>query len=176
MAVSQFYDPIILNNAQVAPGTGTAIGKVSSVLTVSTTQAGTPASTAETTLWTYSLPANTLSANAKGVRVTVFGSFAANTNTKTLRLKFGATTVFSESGAGAFNGNGFVASGVVVRTGASAQVGIGNMMFGGGAATDAPVTPAEDTTAAIAIAFTGENGIASANDIVFRGAIVEALG
>ncbi len=165
-----------LPNALVAAkGTGAATGPLSAALTVNTTLAATGADTNETTLWTYNLPANTLSANGKGVRITVFGSFAANNNTKTLRTKFGGTTVHSEAGGGAFNANGFVVTCYVYRTGAGAQLGIGHMTFGGGAQTDAPVTPAETETNAIAIAFTGENGTAAANDIVFRGALVEAL-
>jgi hypothetical protein len=155
--------------------TVTAIqGVASRVLSVSTTQAGTGANTDETTLWSYALPANTLSANGKGVRITVYGTTAANANTKTRKLYFGATAVANVGDAN--NNANWVFVAVVTRTGASAQISMAEINTAEGAAQrNTLTTPAEDTTGAITISVTGQNGTANADDIVFRGAIVETL-
>jgi hypothetical protein len=155
--------------------TVTAIqGVAARVLSVSTTQAGTGANTDETDLWTYSLPANTLSANGKGVRIRIFGTYAGNGNTKTVRSKFGATSLTAV--AGAPNDGMWRVDAVVIRTGASAQIGSADHADNAiGYRSASLTTPAEDTTGAITIKVTGTNGTANANDIVFRGAIVETL-
>lgn len=165
----------ILNGIVNGPALKIAGANVGGVLTVNTTQAGTTSVTTEEDLWSYSLPANTLNANGRGVRITAFGSFAANGNTKTLRLKFGGSNIVSY--AIATNNSGWEASGIVIRTGASTQLAGGNKLLTNSATllSSGIVTPAEDTTAAIVIKVTGTNGTASANDIVFRGAVVELL-
>jgi hypothetical protein len=147
-------------------------GRVSGVLTTTTTSAGTTAVTTEEDLFSYSLPANVLSANAKAVRILAFGRTAANGNTKTIKLYFGGTVVASRSGA--FNGQDWFLSATVIRTSASAQLAIGQ----GSVNSDdrnTRSTPAGDTTTALTIKMTGQNGTAAANDIIFDGATVEAL-
>jgi hypothetical protein len=150
-------------------------GRVSGVLTTTTASAGTAADTNETDLWTYSLPANVLNANGKTVRITAFGTLAANANSKTPRLYFGGTLVAFNTVLS--NNQGWRLTADVVRTGASAQLASG--LYAGGAGNgflaNLPVTPAASTTAAITIKVTGQNGTASANDIVFLGAVVELL-
>ena len=54
---------------------------------------GTPATTTETVLKTWDLPAGALARDHQGIRMHAFGSFAANANGKTVRIRFGATTV-----------------------------------------------------------------------------------
>lgn len=160
-------------------GTGSGTYVTSGVLTASTTQVGTGADTNETDLWTYSLPANTLSANGKGVRVTVFGSCASNTNAKTIKTYFGSTVVVSNATSNASTVI-WQAEAVILRTGASAQLSEGWTLAGGTNSLNnnglALTTPAETTTGAIVIKVTGQNGTAVANDIVFRGAVVEYMG
>jgi hypothetical protein len=147
--------------------------RVGGVLSVNTTEASTGADTNETDLWTYSLPANTLNVNGKGVRVTAWGVNAANVNNKTWKVYFGSTAVYA-LGPSALNGSSFRVVMEVARTGAAAQIAAA---FGGagGTLTTATAAPAGDTTGAITIKVTGQNGTASASDIVFKGAIVEVL-
>ena len=64
---------------------------------------GQTSSTSETTLYTYTLPANTLVNNHDAVFYHASGTFAANTNNKTLTAYFGATTL-GTTGAQAYNG------------------------------------------------------------------------
>jgi hypothetical protein len=140
---------------------------------VSTTSLGTGADTNETTLWSYTLPANALRRNGNYVTVLAFGSIAANANVKTFRLKFGGTIVTTVGGAA--NGGGFRQEAQVIRTAdATQQIGgwsaltaafaFGNIQHTAGAIT---------LTAPVVISMTGQNGTAAANDIVFRGATVQ---
>jgi hypothetical protein len=161
------------NDIDVDAGTGTAEAGIGGVLTVSTTSAQTTAVTTEEDLWTYSLPANTLSANNYGVRITVAMSSASNANNKTYRVYFGATVV-AVRGAVADNNHTTVFTITVWRTGASAQKAIA-FAVGTSTAATTKTTPAADTTAAITIKATGQNGTASAGDVVFEWAMVEFL-
>ena len=67
---------------------------------------GTPATTTETTLKTWDLPAGALATDDQGIRMHAFGSFAANANDKTVRIKFGATTVLTYAGSSTGTGGG----------------------------------------------------------------------
>lgn len=168
------------SDTDIDAGTGTADAGIGGVLTVSTTQNQTNAGVTEEDLWTYNLPANTLSANNYLVRITAFGSTAANANNKTVRLYFGGTLV-STSATVAANDGRWTHVADVYRTGASAQRAIGTAaMNAAGDASASTVrlnyaTIAADTTAAIVIKVTGQNGTASAGDILFLGARVEFL-
>lgn len=146
--------------------------RVGGVLTTNTTQAGTTAVTTEEELWTYSLPANTLNANGKAVKITAYGTCAANGNTKNMRVYFGSTAGVLLTGA--FNGSSWKIVVIVTRTGETAQLLSGAGQAGGTANTN--VTTASQTlSGAVAIAMKGTNGTAAADDIVFRGATVEVL-
>ena len=54
---------------------------------------GNTADTNLDVLFTYSLPANAMSVNGKGVRVTASGHFANNANSKRVTMSFGGTAV-----------------------------------------------------------------------------------
>lgn len=163
---------VLTDVVKVVAGGGTDLATVGGVLTVNTTQAGTTSVTTEEDLWSYSLPANTLNANNRGVRIKAWGTTAANGNTKTLRLYFGAgtTTLFSS----APNNLTWSVEALYIRTGASAEEFYREVLLGTGP-NSATAAHAADTTAAITIRITGQNGTASANDLVFRGATVELL-
>lgn len=156
-------------------GVSSAVFNPSGVITTSTVQAGTAADLVETDLWTYTLPANALNANGKGVRVTIWGTVGANANSKTIKAYFAGTQVAAQTTTA--NAAGWVITATILRTGASAQLGgatvLVDLLAAGRAQT---TTPAGDTTASIIIKFTGQNGSAVANDVVFRGAVVEYLG
>lgn len=156
-------------------GSGSATATLAGVLTTNTTQAGTIADTNETDLWTYTLPANSLNANGKSVRIRVVGSTAANGNTKTVRLYFGGTVIRTIVN-GASNNETWGADALVVRTGAATEFATTHSIVAGTPTIVITAAgPSADTTAAIVIKVTGQNGTASANDIVFRAALVECL-
>lgn len=145
-------------------------------LTETHTSVCTVADTAETDLWTYSLPAGKLNVDGKAVRITVVGTFGATANNKTIKLYFGSSV--SDSGAIAQNGTNWRFDATVWRTGAAAQIAqvlriAGAFQTGTGNSIN---TPSQDTTAAITIKMTGTNATAAANDVCVRGATVELIG
>lgn len=157
-----------------AAGGGSATYHPCGIIAASTTSAATVADTAETDLWSYTLPANTLNANGQALRIRVFGLTAANGNTKTVKLYFGALAYTVNAATSAPNGVQWFSEAVIIRTGASAQ--IRNKWGVVGAVpenTTVSTSLASDTTAAITIKITGQNGTASAGDITFSGALVE---
>ena len=156
----------------VTKGTGTATGRVSNVLNVNTTSQATTG-TSEEVLATYTLPANTLSANGKAIRIRAWGNHAANTNATTGRIRFGGIggTAIATHFSATSNGS-WILEAVVVRTGAATQAANGNGNFG----TNSPSvsSPTQTLSNAIDIVVTGTTAVA-AGDLTFYGMIVEAL-
>lgn len=154
-------------------GLGAGTFNPSGILSVNTTSTGNGADTTEDTLLTFSLPAKTLSANKKGVRIKAWGNTATNADNKTMKLYFGSEVITTPTAA--TSNKGWELELEVYRTGASTQV-----VFGKGVVDTTNVTPlittgAETDTAAIVIKITGQAGTANANDIVAKGLIVEML-
>ncbi|KKM16715.1 hypothetical protein LCGC14_1683010, partial [marine sediment metagenome] len=171
---ARFDDGLIL-----AAGTGTEIYNSAGVIHVDTTQAATGANTDETTLASYSLPANTLSADNASIEIEAWGTVAANNNAKTIRLKFGSTTlttgVLAQTGT---DGGAWKIRGTVVRTGATAQKAIaGPRGVSANYGFSQPIllftSPSETLANATTVLISGQNGVSSANDIVFEGLIIE---
>lgn len=143
-------------------------------LTSNSTSAGTIADTNETDLWSYTLPANSLTDNGRGVRISVLVTNAANANTKTTKLYVAGTNVLtSASLTAAPNGTDYVATFTVIRTGAATQIGYGIHGLGTTFQAKSNLVLAGDTAAGIIIKVSGQNGTAAANDIVFKHASVE---
>jgi len=149
------------------------IPRACGVLHVNTTQAATIADTNETNLWQFTLPANSLNRDGVGLRITVGGTLAANANNKTLKLYFGATQLTALSSTA--SGSGYRMSGLVFRTGAATQRANGDVYVGLGTFNVVQTSPAETLSGTVLIRMTGQNGVASANDIVFNEAVVECL-
>jgi hypothetical protein len=125
--------------------------------------------TAETDLITYSLPGGTLSVNNQKVRITAWGGTAANANTKTIKIYFGAVALrsFATTSQGSW-----IASGLVVRTGASAQAGIGGVRFSTVAEVISGTSPSETLSGAVVIKVTGQSAVGS-GDVTANGMFVE---
>jgi hypothetical protein len=129
-----------------------------------------------TTLSSYSLPANTLSTNGKIVQCTSWGTLAANANTKTLSVKFGATTI--TLAAGGFNNGSYKIVATVIRTGAATQKMFAISMGRSGGAADVysgTAAPGETLSGAITILTQGQSNTAS-SDILQEGFYCETLG
>ena len=145
-------------------------------LAAATADGATTATTAEVTLQTYSLPANQLSANGQGLRVQCWGTTGANSNNKTMKLYFGATSITTV--AAASNAQGWFLRYVLTRRTATTQAMSGEGVAGTAAVTVVATTsqaPTENLAAAVTIKCTGTNGTASASDITAAGMIVEQL-
>jgi hypothetical protein len=74
----------------------------------------------EDDLMTYSVPAGTLGVNGDYIEFTMSFDLAANANTKQVKVKFGATTIYA-SGAQAQNDGVITITGQIIRTGAATQ-------------------------------------------------------
>lgn len=84
------------------------------------TSAAQCTSTTETDLLTFSVPGSTLAATGEALDFVGQGYFAANGNTKTLKLYLGASSVTVASGA--YNSGRWEVRARIVRTGAATQV------------------------------------------------------
>jgi hypothetical protein len=162
------------DGATVIFGTSSSLATVGGTLSSNTTSTCTIANTSETDLWTYSLPANALSVDGRGVRVTAYFTYAANADTKTVKIYFGSASATLDNSA--TSGNGVRGTMVVIRTGSNAQFLAADAVRGFAVSSSAVTTTTQTDTAAITIKVTGTNGTAAANDICFKGALVEAIG
>lgn len=147
-------------------------GLPSGRLTSSTTSTGTDAATTEKTLATYTVQANLLSLDGRALKITAFGITAANGNTKTIRLKYGGTTI--GTAVTSTSGDSWRIDATVIRTGATTQVASCNYVIGS-VTSSTYTTPAETLSGAVNILVTGQNETSSANDIEFKGLTVEYL-
>jgi hypothetical protein len=143
---------------------------------------GANVGTSETDMATYTMPGGTLS-TGKVLRITAFGTTAANANTKTVRLRFGGTEIGRPMNANAANNASWsVTNSYVIATGAATQnawvrtsqnttnaLGTNenaNNLFNS--------SPTETLSGSIVIKVTGQSNTAS-NDVLLKGFIVELL-
>ena len=150
--------------------TATACGYVGGTVTA----VGTDANTNEKDLWSFTIPANALGTDARGVRVTVEGTTAATATTKTIRLYYNGGVIRTIHN-GASNNESWFAQSMILRTGAAAQNTF-TLSAVNGNAFFARASTTADTTAASIVKVTGQNGTGNLNDIVFRSAVVECIG
>ena len=125
-----------------------------------TTQNATDDGTEET-LWTYSLPANTLDENDDSLEILVAGTFAADADAKTIDLTFGSTDIGAVTTT---TQTSFRINATLVRTGVGSQKAITETGRPDLGITYA--TSTEDETGAITIALTGDG--TNASDIVYE--------
>jgi hypothetical protein len=134
-------------------------------LTTNVTPSGSVGA-AETDLFSYSIPAATLSADNQAFEFEIWGATANNATAKTLRVYFGAAQI----GTWALTANSVAAwfvRGSVVRTGAATQLGR-TVAIHTLTAPTAPVggnTGAETLSGAVTFRATGQGG--ANNDITF---------
>lgn len=167
---------------------GSGLTGITKLLNTVTTDVTYSSSTAENTLLSYSVPANTLG-TSNVIRVTLhFTSIGvSSTNTWTLRFKYGATTVVTKTYTNVSGNNTYqgkvefllAAAGTTssqngsyaLNLGSGSYIGNGNlqaMMF----SESAQGTAAEDSTASKTLAITSQHSNSSANDNVTVSVIV----
>lgn len=133
---------------------------------------GNGADSTDDQLDTYNIPAKAFNAvtgsQTQRVIGSAWGTTAANVNTKTLKLKMGASTVTLNPTTTAPNGKTWFLDYEIIRAGASAQVVVATLSFAGVAAEAVTfvLNGAETDTAAIAVTLTGKSGSSAANDIL----------
>lgn len=109
----------LVTGTSVAVGTGSGTATTVGIANLNTTVVGNVGA-GEDVLMTYDLPANSLSANKKGVMVSMWGKTANNANAKTLKVYFGSTMLCGLSLTTAQIGAWRVTY-TAIRTGASIQ-------------------------------------------------------
>jgi hypothetical protein len=155
-------------------GTGTGTTLPSGVLCVNTTAQATTG-LVEEVLATCAVPANTLSSNGMGLRITAWGTAVGNANAKNLRVRFGgiggtALVVLSISGAG---GTSWRLVGDVIRTGAATQEASASGSSAS-AITALSTSPTAALGGAVDVVVTGLTATAI-GDATFKGLAVELL-
>lgn len=184
-----YFDTLYPSGSGTSTGTntgdqnaaGVGLGNLVNVIqerTLHVAYSGANVGTGETDLSTYTLPAGTLSADGKVIRVTAWGTYAATANNKTVRLYFGGTNIAPGTGAVATSNGRWYVDGRVIRTGASAQEAFTRNSATAGTNESFNrldiAQPAENTANTIVIRVTGQSGTAS-NDILLKGFIIEIL-
>lgn len=152
-------------------------GSVAQTLEVLFGDSGTGANTTETTLKSFVIPGGTLGTDGDTIRFRVTGRTAANANTKTFRLKYGATTHSTYTGA--LNADIVVWEGTITRTGAATQRIVTTLQTNSTVLGDRNISQTSSTTETLSgdvtLEVTGQNGTASANDIICDGFWVEKI-
>ncbi|TGS86731.1 hypothetical protein EN817_17670 [Mesorhizobium sp. M3A.F.Ca.ET.174.01.1.1] len=163
----------VLGTAGVnATGQRVVNGVTSNEVSRNTGSAATTAVTTTEDLMTYSIPANVLKVGQK-VRLTAWGVTAANANTKTIRLWFGANSIVDHNGA--WNNVPWRLQADIYITGVDAQEYSGVAFASANTPSVRQGTMANDDGVAITVKCTGQNGTASAGDITCQGFTVELL-
>lgn len=138
----------------------------------STTGIGNGNDATEDVLYTFSLPASSLSSVGEGLSITAAGTFANNAHSKTVRLYFGNQT---------YSMNTITANVVwvlrmtVFKTASNVQLILAEGWIDGAPMSPGLLTGAETDSAAITIKVTGQTGTAAANDVVAKMLTVSAL-
>lgn len=154
-------------------GTGTL--RLISDCDTQSTSASTTAVITEETLQTRTLPANSFTKPGKKLKFQAWGTTANNANTKTLRVKFGSTTIFSRNMTTSAANNWSV-EGYIIETGSNAQTYVITSVWDGSTqVTPSRGTSTQTTSSPITFSVTGQNGTASAGDITCSGLILEAI-
>jgi len=164
--------------ANVGMGTGSGSAVAIGTAHVNTTAVGNVGAGTDD-LMSYSLPANSLSSNGKGLRVTCWGTAPVNAALKTLSFLFGGTSIFSGSLDPTANAVTWRIDVLIFRTGASTQdinfaVTESSGIFQAQRQACIQTTAAETDTSAITIKCTALG--TSNNDVVQEGMLVEFIG
>jgi hypothetical protein len=136
---------------------------LSGILSVNTNPVSNSGSI-ETDLITYTLPANTLQNNGDSLNIKAWGSFAANTNNKTLILQFGSQVIF-DTGTLAINSGDWEIEATIIRKSPTTQE-ISTKIISSNSLIPASVTRTigiQDLTTALIIKCTGQGS--ATNDL-----------
>ncbi|TXH57986.1 MAG: hypothetical protein E6Q97_03350 [Desulfurellales bacterium] len=162
-------DPADLTAAQVRALLGLTAG---GTLAVNTTQTGN-VGTGEDTLASYTVPANQLGANGDTLWFEAFGTLAANSNSKALRVRFGSggVNLIYEQTSTSW-GTHWSVRGRLYRTGASTQKASVDLICDNDdlVTTQTTTNVNQDLTATVVLSVTAE--AVADNDVVIEGLIV----
>lgn len=130
--------------------------------------------TGETDLHSFTIPAAHFDANKRMICVKAYGSFAANGNTKTLKLYLGSNVITLNPTTTAPNGVRFELEAIILRTAEDAQRIHYKVIIDTAYEIMDLDTATEDDAATIILKLTGQSGTAS-SDILLDTTLVEFL-
>lgn len=159
-----------VNGTAIISGTRLVGGTTSSVVYRDASTASTPASTVATDLMIYTIPAGTLKIGQK-VKLTAYGTVGANANSKTVRLFFGPSSMGGLVTTA--NGAAWKATAEVELISAGVQEYIRDGFASGTSPGAATGTLAINEAAPVIVKVQGENGVATASDIICQHFSVE---
>lgn len=137
---------------------------------LSATGIGNAADTSEDVLFTFSLPASSLTVVGEGITILAFGKLASNGDNKTVKLYFGAQ-VYSLGTVATANVS-WMAKLTVFRSAANVQVILGEGRIAATPIALSVLSGSETDTGAITIKVTGQSGASTANNITANAMIV----
>jgi hypothetical protein len=151
--------------------TAIATGRESAVATVATA-----ADTTETDLWTKTAKGAAFSRDGQSAKITAWGTCAANGNTKTLRAYIGSHAITINDVTTAPNGVQWTCEILFCRTGAATGKRIKRSVVGSAQQNAQGSAAVNETWASdVILRITGQNGTASASDIVLHHVLYEPL-
>ena len=159
-AVTETLTNKTLTDPAINAGGGSETLIPEGMINVDSTQADNSGA-GETDLISFSLPANSLSANGKGVRIKASGTFAANSNSKTVRLYFGSSVLISNDITTAPSNKAWLLEADVFRDSSSTQEFHAQGIVGAVLQTLAMSNLAATMTNAITIKVTGQGAASS---------------
>lgn len=128
--------------------------------------ARTTTGTSIETLTSITIPANTINAGGRGLKITVWGTTAATANNKTVDIKLGSTTLYT-TGAVAANAKTWKLTCYVWRT-TSAAVGqtVGEGLFNDAVVLSQWAATTEDFSTALVLAIRATDGTAAGGTLM----------
>ena len=121
---------------------------------------------AETTIYTFSIPANTLGTNKQSIMGRSAGRFAASTDNLRLKMKLGGVTFFDSDTFVALDASAWVLDWEIIRVTANSQKCFARLVTGIGGNTfiSAPAALTQDLTTIVPLIITAQGAVT--NEIV----------
>lgn len=172
-ATNLIAPPPSIEAGAVGSGTFSPAGLINSQF--NGTGSGNATGTGNTTLFTYSLPANSLDAIGRGVKFKAWGFYASNGNDKTIQLLVNSTVVVS-SAVVSFSAGWWRAEAEIYKNLSSTQIGTGQIITKNSVIGPIDILTSATDTSAITLSVTGASPTTgAANDVVAIGWTVEFL-
>lgn len=159
------------NGLGIDTANSSVLAYVGGTLNVTNTSQGN-VGTGEDTLKLYTISANTINTDKQYIEVECWGTYAANGNNKTVKLKFGSTNIY-DTGAIAANGGSWYVKGTIIRTGSATQIAVAHFSSSNSSVVAGSQTssPTETLSGTVNVSCTGE--ATSNNDVVQLGMIIK---
>lgn len=128
----------------------------------------------EDNLITYTMQPNVLAKDGYNVEIKAWGTFAANANNKTIKLKFGSATLY-DTGAVAANDGSWEITATVTRTGTAAEQSIASIISSNALIISSTTysVPTVSLSATVIIKCTGEG--TATNDVIQKGLLIKVV-